>query len=59
MNMEKLEWDLIQKLQKTQNIQKQAYKELEDAIQLSATQFEDKFIKGEGRIEKTEKTENQ
>ncbi len=43
--MEKLEWELIQKLQVTQNVQKDAFKELEEAMKLESREFEEKFIK--------------
>jgi hypothetical protein len=43
--LEKEEYELIQRLQKTSNIQKQAYEDLEGALngQLSPEQLEDLF----------------
>ena len=44
MKMEKLEMDLISKLQSSQVMQKNAYEELENALTLPAKEFEKKYI---------------
>lgn len=46
--MEKMEWDLIQKLQVTQNVQKDAFRELEEAMKLETREFQEKYMKKGG-----------
>ncbi len=47
LKMEKLEMDLISKLQSSQLRQKNAYEELESALTLPAKEFEQKYLAGE------------
>lgn len=51
LNMEKLEMELIKKLQHTQMLQKAAYEELEVALAEEPQEYEKKYLNGEGEYD--------
>lgn len=52
--MEEYEIDLIQRLKQTQNLQQRAYEELENALQLSAQEFHNMYLKQESEANEQE-----
>ena len=55
MEMEKMELELIRKLQQSQYIQKTVYEELEGALTLPLLEYENKYKKNEGSVQNEKK----